>query len=102
MAPNAGEKQDITFTLLVDARSAPALNEKGQALDDILVLHLEKGKDIFVVVSGKWQKSPFGASLDELMANNGPVRPLPAPVCRCRKLVSPSAGLGGVVRHVLA
>lgn len=43
-----GEKGEITFTVLVDKRSAPALNKKTETIDDILILHLENGKDVFV------------------------------------------------------
>lgn len=65
----------------VDNRSAAALNEGVEKLEDILVLHLEKGKDIFIVTSAKWLKSPFGSSLDEMVAARQPVRPSEAWVC---------------------
>jgi phosphatidylinositol-bisphosphatase len=70
-----GLTQEIAFTLRVDNRSASALNDGAEKLEDILVLHLEKGKDIFIVVAAKWLKSPFGASIDELVLAKQPVRP---------------------------
>jgi len=42
------ESAPITFTVLVDKRSAPVLNSKIESLEDILILHVEGGKDDFV------------------------------------------------------
>jgi phosphatidylinositol-bisphosphatase len=43
---------------------------------DILVLHLIGGKDIFVTVSGEYQKSCFGASINALCKMKVPIREL--------------------------
>lgn len=43
---------------------------------DILVLHLVNGKDIFVTVSGTYQKSCFGASINALCRMTVPISEL--------------------------
>lgn len=48
----AGEKCDIKLEVFVDKKSAFKLNNGEDKLYDILVLHLEGGKDIFITVTG--------------------------------------------------
>jgi phosphatidylinositol-bisphosphatase len=48
----AGEKCDIKLEVFVDKKSACKLNSGEDKLYDILVLHLEGGKDIFITVTG--------------------------------------------------
>lgn len=48
-----GEKCDIKLEIYVDKKSACKLNSGEDKLYDILVLHLEGGKDIFITVTGK-------------------------------------------------
>jgi phosphatidylinositol-bisphosphatase len=48
----AGEKCDIKLEVFVDKKSAFKLNSGEDKLYDILVLHLEGGKDIFITVTG--------------------------------------------------
>jgi phosphatidylinositol-bisphosphatase len=71
-----GETISISMTILVDATSAPALNTRQDSLDDILILHLENGKDYFLSISGQYQPTCFAQNLATLMAHKGPVRPL--------------------------
>lgn len=47
-----GEKCDTRFEIYVDKRSACKLNSGEDKLYDILILHLEGGKDIFITVTG--------------------------------------------------
>jgi hypothetical protein len=47
-----GEKCDIKLEVFVDKKSAFKLNSGEDQLYDILVLHLEGGKDIFITVTG--------------------------------------------------
>lgn len=47
-----GEKCDIKLEVYVDKRTACKLNSGEDKLYDILVLHLEGGKDIFITVTG--------------------------------------------------
>jgi len=58
----------------VNSETAPLLNSGRDQLDDILVLHLENGKDIFVTVKGVYQPSCFGASIDALVRMTLPIR----------------------------
>lgn len=48
----SGEKCDVKLEVFVDKRSASKLNCGEDKLYDILVLHLEGGKDIFITVTG--------------------------------------------------
>lgn len=48
-----GEKCEIKVEVRVDKKSAYKLNSGVDQLYDILVLHLEGGKDIFITVTGK-------------------------------------------------
>lgn len=47
-----GEKCDIKLEVYVDKKTACKLNSGEDKLYDILVLHLEGGKDIFITVTG--------------------------------------------------
>ncbi|KAL3268546.1 hypothetical protein HHI36_007653 [Cryptolaemus montrouzieri] len=55
---NPGEKCDVRLEVNLESD----LTE----LDDILVLHLNGGKDMFIIVSGKGQKSSFTTSMSAL------------------------------------
>ncbi|XP_017773007.1 PREDICTED: type II inositol 1,4,5-trisphosphate 5-phosphatase, partial [Nicrophorus vespilloides] len=55
---NPGEKSDIRLEI--------NLEQALQSLDDILVLHLEGGKDLFITVSAKCQRSCFTMSVSTL------------------------------------
>jgi hypothetical protein len=48
----AGDKCDVYLEVYVDKKSAYKLNSGEDKLYDILVLHLEGGKDIFITVTG--------------------------------------------------
>lgn len=69
-----GESTEIVFVTLVDKMTAPSLNSNKEKLDDILILHLENGKDFFISVSGTYMKSSFGCSLAELVRYPQPIR----------------------------
>lgn len=62
-----GEVCELVFELRVDERSAPKLNTCQDKLYDILVLHLENGKDIFITTQGDYMRSCFGASINALV-----------------------------------
>lgn len=59
---------------MVDKRSAAALNVGKDTLYDILVLHLEGGKDIFVTIAGDYIRSVFGCSITALVNMTEPIR----------------------------
>lgn len=47
-----GEKCDIHFEVLIDEKTASKFNAGEDNLEDILILHLEDGRDFFINVSG--------------------------------------------------
>ena len=68
-----GENSYIVLEVLVDKNTAWTLNSGSDTLYDILVLHLEGGKDIFITVSGQYQKSCFGCSIEALIHLHQPI-----------------------------
>lgn len=72
-----GEKCDIELKVYVDKRTAWKLNTVKDRIYDILVLHLEGGKDIFITVAGNYIPSCFGSSLEALVHMPGPIRDVP-------------------------
>uniref|UniRef100_A0A6M2DJ32 phosphoinositide 5-phosphatase n=1 Tax=Xenopsylla cheopis TaxID=163159 RepID=A0A6M2DJ32_XENCH len=69
-----GDKCDVRLTVMVDKRSACRLNCGQDKLYDILVLHLQKGKDIFITIAGNYQRSCFGSSIEALVQITVPIR----------------------------
>ena len=69
-----GERVAITLTLMVDHLTVGPLNTGAEKLEDIVILHLEHGKDYFISVSGDYQPTCFGQSLSSLVATPNPVR----------------------------
>eukprot|EP00026_Physarum_polycephalum_P002205 Phypoly_transcript_02210.p1 GENE.Phypoly_transcript_02210~~Phypoly_transcript_02210.p1 ORF type:complete len:894 (+),score=189.75 Phypoly_transcript_02210:175-2856(+) len=68
------EKMTVNLTIHVDNGTVHTLNNGRESLEDILILHLENGKDYFVTVSGKFLVSSFGNTLDFLVRTPNPVR----------------------------
>ncbi|XP_037080342.1 type II inositol 1,4,5-trisphosphate 5-phosphatase-like [Pollicipes pollicipes] len=62
-----GERCEVTLEVRVDDRTAAKLNTCQDKLYDILVLHLENGKDIFITVQGDYVRSCFGVSINALV-----------------------------------
>ncbi|KAJ2005252.1 Type II inositol 1,4,5-trisphosphate 5-phosphatase, partial [Coemansia thaxteri] len=62
-----GEMLDLKLSVLVDERTSALLSTRAEDLCDILVLHLNRGRDYFIQVQGKYQPSVFGTSLDVLV-----------------------------------
>lgn len=60
--------------MFVNPTTAPQLNSGDDKIEDILVLHLEGGKDLFVSVSGNYLPSCFGSSLEALVYMFKPIR----------------------------
>ena len=67
------EKAVVEVSCEVTPATAALFNSGRDQLDDILVLHLENGKDIFVTVKGRYQPSCFGASVDALVRMTLPI-----------------------------
>lgn len=73
-----GEKCDIKLEVYVDKKSACKMNSGQDQLYDILVLHLDGGKDIFITVTGSYERSCFGSSIEALVHITVPVREVAA------------------------
>ncbi|XP_071643159.1 inositol polyphosphate 5-phosphatase OCRL isoform X2 [Temnothorax longispinosus] len=72
-----GEKCDIKLEVYVDKKTACKLNSGEDKLYDILVLHLEGGKDIFITITGTYERSCFGSSMEALVHISVPIREIP-------------------------
>eukprot|EP00762_Andalucia_godoyi_P000848 ANDGO_03734.mRNA.1 Polyphosphatidylinositol phosphatase INP53 len=68
------ERAEVKITVTVNKDSAPLLNLGSNLLEDILILHLKNGRDHFVPISGRFMRSCFGNSLENLVSILGPVR----------------------------
>ncbi|KAG0282208.1 hypothetical protein BGZ96_000740 [Linnemannia gamsii] len=69
-----GESVNINLTVMVDNDSAPLLNTGREVMEDILILHLEHGKDYFITVAGSYVRTCFGNSLEWLSRLDRPIR----------------------------
>ncbi|GAM18525.1 hypothetical protein SAMD00019534_017000, partial [Acytostelium subglobosum LB1] len=67
------EKVTIELTAYVDSTTAHPFNVLNESMDDILILHLENGKDHFVSVAGQFQHTFMGNTLENLVKYPNPV-----------------------------
>lgn len=65
---------DIDLEVFVNRSTAPELNSGQQQLEDILVLHLERGKDYFISITGSYLPSCFGSSIHMLCQLREPIQ----------------------------
>ncbi|XP_068596400.1 inositol polyphosphate 5-phosphatase OCRL [Brachionichthys hirsutus] len=75
LEPN--ETLEIYLEVYVSKDSVTLLNSGEDAIEDILVLHLDRGKDYFITISGKYLPSCFGTSLETLCRMKKPIREIP-------------------------
>ncbi|CAG8439804.1 7372_t:CDS:10 [Ambispora gerdemannii] len=68
-----GEGETIKLTVAVDNVSAPALNA-GEKIEDILIIHLENGKDFFISIHGKYVPTCFANNLERLVRLPKPIK----------------------------
>uniref|UniRef100_A0A7N6FAN7 phosphoinositide 5-phosphatase n=1 Tax=Anabas testudineus TaxID=64144 RepID=A0A7N6FAN7_ANATE len=61
-----GGSVDIELEIFVNRTTAPELNFGKQMIEDILVLHLERGKDYFISVTGNYLPSCYGTPINLL------------------------------------
>lgn len=81
-----GEKAEIELTITIDNSTAHRLNSSREVLEDILILRLENGRDYYISVTGKYARSCFGMSVDELVLYSAPIREVPLdPILRAEK-----------------
>lgn len=71
------ETMEIFFEVYVSKDSVTLLNSGEDKIEDILVLHLDRGKDYFITVSGNYLPSCFGTSLETLCRMKKPIREIP-------------------------
>ncbi|XP_063046238.1 inositol polyphosphate 5-phosphatase OCRL [Engraulis encrasicolus] len=75
LEPN--ETLDIHLEVYVSKDSVTLLNSGEDKIEDILVLHLDRGKDYFITIAGNYLPSCFGTSLDTLCRMKKPIREIP-------------------------
>ncbi|KAL4631604.1 inositol polyphosphate 5-phosphatase OCRL-1 isoform X1 [Arapaima gigas] len=68
------ESLEILLEVHVNKDAVARLNSGEDTLDDILILHLDGGKDYFITVTGKYLPSCFGTSLEKLSKTRKPIR----------------------------
>lgn len=68
---------DISLDVYVSKDSVTLLNSGEDKIEDILVLHLDRGKDYFLTISGTYLPSCFGTSLEALCRMRRPIREVP-------------------------
>lgn len=69
-----GSTLDIELEVFVDGKNAKNFNTGHEKIEDILVLHLEHGRDLFISVSGSYRPSVFGSSIECLVRLKCPIR----------------------------
>jgi phosphatidylinositol-bisphosphatase len=72
-----GDTATLDLEVYVNDKTASTLNSGEDKLEDILVLHLEGGKDFFLTVLGSYTFSCFGCSLEALTHLPTPIRDTP-------------------------
>ncbi len=69
-----GESIAVNVEAYIDTAIANGLNYGREALDDILVMRLENGRDHFISISGALLPSCFGTSIARLVCTPAPIR----------------------------
>ncbi|XP_073727930.1 type II inositol 1,4,5-trisphosphate 5-phosphatase isoform X2 [Misgurnus anguillicaudatus] len=85
-----GASVDIDLEVFVNRTTAPELNTGQETLEDILILHLERGKDYFISVTGSYLPSCFGSSLGTLCLLREPIQDMSMDTIRDLSLKSNS------------
>ncbi|XP_053124607.1 type II inositol 1,4,5-trisphosphate 5-phosphatase isoform X3 [Hemicordylus capensis] len=70
----ADSEVTVELELFVNKSMATRLNSGEDTLEDILVLHLDRGKDYFLSVSGNYLPSCFGSPLQTLCYMRDPIQ----------------------------
>lgn len=73
----ADETLEIYLEVYVSKDSVTLLNSGEDSIEDILVLHLDRGKDYFITIFGNYLPSCFGTSLEALCRMKKPIREIP-------------------------
>ncbi|KAK1167474.1 inositol polyphosphate 5-phosphatase OCRL-like isoform X2 [Acipenser oxyrinchus oxyrinchus] len=75
LEPN--ETVEISLEVYVSKDSVTMLNSTEDSIEDILVLHLDRGKDYFLTIGGNYLPSCYGTSLETLCRMKKPIREIP-------------------------
>ncbi|XP_069749312.1 inositol polyphosphate 5-phosphatase OCRL isoform X2 [Narcine bancroftii] len=75
LEPN--ESVNIALEVYVSKGTVTLLNSAEDKIEDILVLHLDGGKDYFITIGGNYLSSCFGTSLETLCRMKKPIRDVP-------------------------
>ncbi|XP_033876258.3 inositol polyphosphate 5-phosphatase OCRL-like isoform X2 [Acipenser ruthenus] len=75
LEPN--EMVEISLEVYVSKDSVTMLNSTEDSIEDILVLHLDRGKDYFLTIGGNYLPSCYGTSLETLCRMKKPIREIP-------------------------
>lgn len=73
---------EIVLELFVNKTTATQLNSGEDKIEDILVLHLDRGKDYFLPVTGNYLPSCFGSPIHSLCYMKKPILHLPLETIR--------------------
>lgn len=95
LSQHLGASVDIDLEVFVNRSTAPELNSGKEQIEDILVLHLERGKDYFISVTGNYLPSCYGTSIHSLCQLREPIRDMPQGTLR--ELVSDPMCRSGTV-----
>jgi len=72
-----GERLEIKLTVLITTKIAQLISEGLTNLEDLLVLHVLRGTDIYIQVQANYARSCYGSSLLELVNIADPIRNVP-------------------------
>ncbi|XP_063810399.1 type II inositol 1,4,5-trisphosphate 5-phosphatase isoform X2 [Pseudophryne corroboree] len=69
-----GSETQVELEMFVNNETVTQLNSGEERLEDILILHLDRGKDFFLSVTGNYLHSCFGSSIQMLCYMREPIR----------------------------
>ncbi|KAB1269340.1 Type II inositol 1; 4; 5-trisphosphate 5-phosphatase [Camelus dromedarius] len=91
---------EIKLALFVNKTTATKLNSGEDKIEDILVLHLDRGKDYFLSVSGNYLPSCFGSPIHTLCHMKEPILDLPLETIRELEDLFQQPGLRWEFEHI--
>uniref|UniRef100_A0A8C4FAX3 phosphoinositide 5-phosphatase n=1 Tax=Dicentrarchus labrax TaxID=13489 RepID=A0A8C4FAX3_DICLA len=95
-----GGSVEIELEVFVNRSTAPDLNSGKEQIEDILVLHLERGKDYFISVTGNYLPSCYGTSIRALCHMREPIQDMPQETLR--ELVSATMCRAATLKYRLS
>uniref|UniRef100_A0A7S3DA98 Rho-GAP domain-containing protein n=1 Tax=Palpitomonas bilix TaxID=652834 RepID=A0A7S3DA98_9EUKA len=69
-----GESMQVSIIAFIDVETSRELWSGADTLDDILVCHVDQGRDAFITVAGRYNWSCYGCSISDLVRFSVPVR----------------------------